>query len=232
MIKHIFTISCRNTWHVHTLLLHNSLQTKWRWADKFVFNVKRHSDYLGEQRSQRNILKDNEYKRWWQSLQSLNSYKTASMQHQRAMFWAFSDQQSIGLSVESIDSSHQHFLSRQQPRFLQATLQLHQSRSFQQQALSGIESISGCTFNSVSGRFEEKSPVQRKCRRVKESESDEECHCLDWSWNFNIGVVETFPNLAVHFTTFCTWMNLPNVARYGRDPDFVISVSVINVAIQ
>ena len=99
-------------------------------------------------------------KRWWQSLQSLNSCKTASMQHQRAMFWAFSDQLSIGLSVESIDSSHRHFLSRPQPRFLQETLQLHQSLYFQQQALSRIESISGCTFNIVSG-FEE-SPAQRK----------------------------------------------------------------------
>ena len=71
------------------------------------------------------------------------SYKTASMQHQRAMFWVFSDQQSISLSVKSIDSSHRYFLSRQQPRFLQETLQLHQRCCFQQQALSGIESISG-----------------------------------------------------------------------------------------
>ena len=63
-----------------------------------------------------------------------------------------------GFSVESIDSAHRHFLSHQQPRFLQATLQLHQSRYFQQQALSGIESISGCTFNFVSGLFEGKSP--------------------------------------------------------------------------
>ena len=42
-------------------------------------------------------------KRWWQSLQILNIYlKTTSMQHQRAIFWAFSDQQSLGLSVLSI----------------------------------------------------------------------------------------------------------------------------------
>ena len=50
---------------------------------------------------------------WWQSLQSLNSYKTASMQHQHAIFWVFSDQQSIGLSVKLINSSHWHFLSCQ-----------------------------------------------------------------------------------------------------------------------
>ena len=52
-------------------------------------------------------------------------------------------------------------------------------RYFQQQKLSVNESTSGCTFNFVSGRFEEKSPAQRKCRRVNERESDEECHCLD-----------------------------------------------------
>ena len=39
-------------------------------------------------------------------------------------------------------------------------------------------------FNFVSGRFEEKSPAQRKCRRVNESESDEECYCLEWSLTF------------------------------------------------
>ena len=41
--------------------------------------------------------------------------------------------------------------------------------------------------------------AQRKCRRVNESETNEECHCLDWSWNFNTDVLETFLNLAVHY---------------------------------
>ena len=68
-------------------------------------------------------------------------------------------------------------------------------RYFQQQKLSVIESTSGCTFNFVSGRFEEKSPAQRKCRWVNDSESDEECHCLDWSWNFNTDVSEMFLSL-------------------------------------
>ena len=120
------------------------------------------------------------------------------MQHHRAIFWVFSDQQSISLSVKSIDRSHWHFLSRQQPRFLQATLQLHQSCYFQQQALSEIESISGWTFNLVSG-FEKKSPAQRKSHWGNESESNEEYHSLDWSWNFNSDVSETFLNLTVHY---------------------------------
>ena len=130
------------------------------------------------------------------SLQSLNSYKIASMQHQRAMFWAFSDKQSIGLSVESIYSSHRHFLSRQQQRFLQATLQLHQTLYFQQQALSGIESISGLRVAALKSL---KSPAQWKWRRVNESESDEESHWLDWSWNFNTDVWQNTLNLAVHY---------------------------------
>ena len=169
-------------------------------------------------------------KRRWQNLQSLNRYK-ASMQHQRAMFWAFSDQQSFGLSIKSMDSSHRHFLSHQQPRFLQATLQLHQSLYFQQEALSGIESISGWTFNFVSG-FKGKSPVRRKSRRVNENESDEECHYLDWSWNFNNGVSETFLNLAVHYLQFRTWMNLPNVARYGREMSNIHHYKIIIIGRQ
>ena len=79
----------------------------------------------------------------------------AWMQHQCAMFSVFSDQQPIGLSAIDISCP-------EQPRFLQATLQLHQSRYFQQQALSEIESISGCTFNFGNG-LKEKSPAQRKC---------------------------------------------------------------------
>ena len=35
-------------------------------------------------------------------------------------------------------------------------------------------------FYVLSGRFEEKSPAQRKCRQVNENEYDEECHYLDW----------------------------------------------------
>ena len=143
------------------------------------------------------------------------SYKTASMQHQRAMFWAFSDQLSIGLSVESIDSSDRHFLSRQQPRFLQETLQLHQSLYFQQQALSRIESISGCTFNFASGRFEVSSSKKMPSSEWKR---------IRWGvplfgliLKLNTDVSETFSNLAVHFTYFSTWTNLPNVARYGRE---------------
>ena len=169
------------------LLLHDSSQTKWRRAIRFVFDVKKHSA-LFELAKAMNL--NSVDKRWWQSLlslQSFNSYKTASIQHQRAMFWAFSDQQSIGLSVESIDSSHRQILSRQQPRFPKAILKLHQSSYFQQQALSVIESISSCTFNLICNW-----PARRKCRRVNESESDEECHCLDWSWSFNTDVSETF----------------------------------------
>ena len=140
-------------------------------------------------------------KRWWQSLQS-----SSSMLHQRTtILIVYRPTVHRSLRLESIDISYRSILSRQQPRFLQATFQLHQSRYFQQQSL---ESISGCTFSFASGLSSSK-----KSRRVNESESDEECHCLDWYWNFNIDVSETFSNLAVHLNLNCTWTNLPNVAR-------------------
>ena len=61
--------------------------------------------------SKMNILKDNK-----QSKQTLMAKSAEPQQlqdrlwwcHQHAMFWAFSDQQSIDLSVQSIDSFHQH----------------------------------------------------------------------------------------------------------------------------
>ena len=126
-----------------------------------------------------------------QQLQDSNRCNTASV----PCFECFQIQQSIGLSVESIDSSHRHFLSRQQLRFLQATFQLHQSRYFQQQALRvGLR-----PFLVALSILRVASPAQRKCRQVNESESNEECHCLDWSWNFNTDVSETSLNLAVHY---------------------------------
>ena len=98
-----------------------------------------------------------------QLLQESNRCNTVSL----PCFECFQIQQSIGLSVESIDSSHRHFLSRQQPRFLQATFQLHQSRYFQQQPLSGIESISGCTFNFASGLSSSKKMPSSEWKRIQ-----------------------------------------------------------------
>ena len=144
-----------------------------------------------------------------QQLQDSNRCNTASV----PCFECFQIQQSIGVSIESIDSSHRHFLSRQQRRFFKATFQLHQSRNFQHQALIRIASNSGCTFNFASGLSSSK-----KMSSSDESESNEECHCLDWSWNINTDVLETFFKLSSSLSTwFCTWMNFPNVARYGRE---------------
>ena len=112
------------------------------------------------------------------------------MQHQRAMFWAFSDQQSIGLSVQSIDTSHRHFLSHQQPRFLQATPQLHRSHYFQQQATN----LCGC-FEELIEVSSSKKMLLREWKWIRRGVP------LFWLFrNFSTDVSERFSNLAVHFT--------------------------------
>ena len=111
------------------------------------------------------------------------SYKTASMQHQRAMFWAFSGQQSIDISCPV---NNQGFC-KQLSSYTKVAI-------FSSKHWAGLRS-----FLVALSILRVASPAQRKCRRVNESESNEECHRLDWSWNFNIDVSETFLNLAVHY---------------------------------
>ena len=92
---------------------------------------------------------------------------------------------SIGLSVvESIFSSHRHFLSHQQRGFLQATLQLTKVTIFSNKHWAWW----------VHFQLKENS-----IELVNESESKEECHCFDWSWNFNTDVSKIFFYLAVDY---------------------------------
>ena len=93
----------------------------------------------------------------------------STMQYQLAMFWAFSDQQSIGLSVKSIStvapinissSINNQGFCKQLSSYTLITI-------YQHQGLRRTESISGYNFNFVSA-FEEKSPAQRKCPRLNE----------------------------------------------------------------
>ena len=114
------------------------------------------------------------------------------------------------------NNSHRYFLSHQQPRFLQATIQLHQSRSFQQQALSGIESISGCTFNSISWVVALKKNLQLKENVVEWMKANPTRSATVWNDHWRFGNVSKCPRTVKDFE----WL-----------PDFVISVSVINVAI-
>ena len=153
-------------------------------------------------------------------------------------------QQSVDLSVQSIDSYHRRFLSRQQPRFLQATLHLDWGLYFQQQALSGIES----TFNFASGRFEELWSLQLKENAVEWMKANPTRSATVWIDHCRFGNVfklHFIIHLILHLNEY-----LPNVARYGRKMSnvhqchpravkrlwmvlwiFVISDSVINVAI-
>ena len=120
---------------------------------------------------------------------------------------------------ESIDSSHDISCPVNNQGFCKQLSSYTKVAIFSSKHWAGL-SPSGCTFILVSDRYE----AQTKCRRVNESESDEEFNCLDWSWNFNIDVSETFLNLAVHIHLILhlTLMNLPNVARYGREMSTVI----------
>ena len=150
------------------------------------------------------------------------------MQHAEALpcFERFQIQQSTGLSVESIDSSHRHFLSVVNNQGF-----CKQLSSYTKVAIFSSNHWAGLSpFLVALSILRVASPAQRKCRWVNESESNEECHCLDWSWRFG-NVFKLSSSLS---TWFCTWMNLPNVARYGREISNVHQChlrAVINVAI-
>ena len=145
---------------------------------------------------------NNADKRLWQSLQSINSYKTAidatrPACHVLSVFRSNSPSVSqSNRSIAPIDIScrinNQGFCK--------------QLSSYTKVAIFSSKHWAGWVHFWLHFQFCEwplwralKSPAQRKCRRVNESESNEECHCLDWSWNFNTDVSETFLNLAVHY---------------------------------
>ena len=105
------------------------------------------------------------------SLQSLNSYKTASMQHQRAMSHVLSGETSSSSSVLQSMAPLSTFPGPSTSKDSTSNSLFTQKSLF---SGASIGSISGCTFNFAMSASQEKSPAQRKRRRVIESDSDED----------------------------------------------------------
>ena len=175
------------------------------------------------------------------------------MQHLRAMFCrAFSDQQSIGLSVESIDSFHRHFLSRNNKGFCKQLSSYTKVAIFSSKHWAGLSPflvalsiLRVAALKSFEVSSSKKMPSS-EWKRIQRGVPPFGLILKLQHWRFG-NVFKLSSSLS---TWFCTWMNLPNVARYGREMSnvhqchpravkrlwmvfwfFVISDSVINVAI-
>ena len=105
------------------------------------------------------------------SLQSLNSYKTASLQQQRTMSHILSRESSSSSVVQMAPAA---------PSASESSSGVTAKSLF---SGASIGSISGCTFNFVCGPQESSpAPAPRKRRRVIESDSDEDWFGVNFSW--------------------------------------------------
>ena len=129
--------------------------------------------------SQMNILKDNEYK------QSRKMLMAKSAEPEQLQDGIDATPACHVLSVFGV------FLSNQSiARILQATLQLHQSRYFQQQACAGWSPF--LVALSTLWVALKRTPAQMPSSEWKRI-------LMGWSCNFNTDILETFLNLAVHY---------------------------------
>ena len=125
-------------------------------------------------------------KRWWQSLQSPNSF---IRQHRCNSPPVFQSNQSMATIDISCPVNNQGFC-KQLSSYTEVSIFSSKHWAGSSPFLVALSILRVAALKSLA---------QRKCRRVNESESNEECNRLDWSWNFKIDVSETFLNLVVHY---------------------------------